>query len=90
MIERGHEIMSRRLHKHAQEEIRVSSQAIYEITKSLFPRACDRFEEYVLHGVRLSRTEIAQLRALLTCEGPALSTADFPSMLGALYQKLTG
>lgn len=45
-------------------EIRQYANAVAEIVKSLWPRTYALFEEYDLHGVRLSRTEAARLHAI--------------------------
>jgi thymidylate synthase (FAD) len=55
----------------AQWEIRQYANAVAEIVKALFPRTYALFEEHDLHGVRLSRTEVAVLRKLLGYEGTA-------------------
>jgi thymidylate synthase (FAD) len=56
--------MKLRLDPHAQYEVRVYAQAVYEMIGQLFPEARDAFEEYVLHGQNLSRTEWDIIRGI--------------------------
>ncbi len=57
-----------RLAPEAQLEIREYAKAIAEIVKAHVPMAYAAFEEHVLHGRSLSRTELLALRGLLTPE----------------------
>jgi thymidylate synthase (FAD) len=57
-----------RLDPHAQWEIRQYAQAIANIVKERVPMAWEAFEEHVLLGQNLSRTELLALRGLLTPE----------------------
>ncbi|GAA5335438.1 MULTISPECIES: FAD-dependent thymidylate synthase [Thermus] len=57
-----------RLAPEAQWEIREYAKAIAEIVKARVPLAWASFEEHVLYGANLSRTELAALRGLLTPE----------------------
>lgn len=54
-----------RMDSHAQYEIRVFANAMYEIIKQYVPMACNAFEEYRLHAITLSRKEINAMRALI-------------------------
>lgn len=54
--------LAKRLHPHAQAEIRQYAGAVAQIVKTLWPRTWELFEEYDLHGVRLSKTEARALR----------------------------
>ena len=54
-----------RMDLHAQYEIRVYADAMYEIIKPLFPDACEAFEDYILGGVELTRMEVEALREML-------------------------
>lgn len=54
-----------RMDPHAQKEIRLYAQVIFEITKRVCPLAMEAFEEYVLKGVTFSGKERKALRALL-------------------------
>lgn len=57
-----------RLAPEAQREIREYARAIAAILKERVPLAWAAFEEHVLHGASLSRTELLALRGLLTPE----------------------
>ncbi|MEZ0348272.1 MAG: FAD-dependent thymidylate synthase [Thermus sp.] len=57
-----------RLAPEAQWEIRQYAQAIAELVKAHVPLAWRSYEEHVLHGASLSRTELAALRGLITPE----------------------
>ncbi|WP_234554156.1 FAD-dependent thymidylate synthase [Thermus caliditerrae] len=57
-----------RLDPHAQWEIRQYAKAIAEIVKAHVPLAWQSFEEHVLKGTHLSRTELKALQGLLTPE----------------------
>lgn len=54
-----------RMHEHAQWEIRQYANAVAEFVKAIWPRTYALFEEYDLHGVRLSREEVKLVRSLL-------------------------
>ena len=47
-----------RLDSHAQYEIQVYAEAIYDIIKPLFPLACEAFEDYSLNSSNLSKQEV--------------------------------
>lgn len=57
-----------RLDGSAQWEIRAYAQAIAEIVKAKLPICWESFEEHILHGATLSKTELSALRGLLTPE----------------------
>ncbi len=52
-----HNFLGKRMHPHAQLEIRQYANAVAQIAKEIWPRTYALFEEYTLHGVHLSRTE---------------------------------
>lgn len=54
-----------RLDSHAQFEIRLYAQAMYEIVKQVCPIASEAFEDYVLQAKKFSRMEIEILREVL-------------------------
>lgn len=54
-----------RLDHHAQYEIRVLAQAMYELIQPKFPMACGAFEDYILHSHTLSSMEQDLLSHLL-------------------------
>ncbi len=81
-----------RLHEHAQLEIRTFGKAVYEIVKALWPRTIALFEEYDLHGVRLSRTEASFIHDIITrandgAEGPRFTGTDVDKILAKLKAK---
>jgi thymidylate synthase (FAD) len=47
---------------HAQKEIRVYADAMYQLIKPLFPLACEAWEDYVRDAMTLSRMEVDLLR----------------------------
>ena len=54
-----------RLDPHAQKEIRLYAELLFDITKKVAPRCCASFEEHVLGGVNFSRSEFAELQQRL-------------------------
>jgi len=54
-----------RMDAHAQYEIRVYGQALARCARAVAPLAYQAFEEHVLHGRRLSRSELAMVREAL-------------------------
>ncbi|MCL2069387.1 MAG: FAD-dependent thymidylate synthase [Treponema sp.] len=54
-----------RLDSHAQKEIRLYAQVLFEIAKKVAPRCCESFERHVLSGVSFSGEELAELRRRL-------------------------
>lgn len=57
-----------RMDWHAQYEIRAYGDAIARCAKAVAPMAFEAFEEHLLHGRRLSGTEVAAVRAALDVE----------------------
>lgn len=57
-----------RMDWHAQYEIRVYGDAMAEIVRAVAPLAYEAFEEHILHGVQLSRSELALLMEALDAE----------------------
>jgi len=55
-----------RMDSHAQEEIRLYANAMYEIVKQVCPVACEAFEDYVLNARKFSAMEIKVLRDMLS------------------------
>jgi thymidylate synthase (FAD) len=60
-----------RLEPHAQKEIRLYAEVLFDITKKVAPRCCDSFERHILGGVSFSREECAELKRLLAGTGEA-------------------
>jgi len=54
-----------RLDAHAQKEIRLYAEVLFEIAKNVAPRCCDSFKKHILDGVRFSGDELAELRQRL-------------------------
>ena len=54
-----------RMDSHAQYEIQVYANAMYELIKPIVPAACEAFEDYKLYGANLSRMEINALNFVL-------------------------
>ncbi|NBC96308.1 MAG: FAD-dependent thymidylate synthase [Deinococcus-Thermus bacterium] len=54
-----------RMDAHAQYEIRAYGEALARCAQAVAPRAYASFEEHVLHGRRLSRSELAMVREAL-------------------------
>ncbi len=57
-----------RLDPHAQKEIRVYAEAVYDIAKKVCPVACEAFENHIKEGVRLSGDEMEAIRNLIKGE----------------------
>lgn len=57
-----------RLDKHAQWEVRQYAEAVYQLIQPIVPWACEAFEEYILHGQKLSRLEWEFVRSFLPVE----------------------
>jgi thymidylate synthase (FAD) len=62
-----------RLDAHAQKEIRLYAEVLFEIAKKVAPRCCESFEQHVLKGVSFSGEEMAELRRRLTPDDNAAS-----------------
>ncbi len=55
-----------RLDAHAQYEIRVFGEVMYEIVKECCPMASEAFEEHVLHSKKFSKTEMQILKSVIS------------------------
>ena len=69
--------LSLRMESHAQKEIRVYAELMYELTKKVCPAACQAFERNQFGAVTFSKEEFTELRTRLsgkagTLEGKAL------------------
>ncbi|MDR2701458.1 MAG: FAD-dependent thymidylate synthase, partial [Spirochaetaceae bacterium] len=58
-----------RLDPHAQKEIRLYAEVLFDIAEKTAPRCCASFEEHILGGVRFSRSEFTQLQERLNPAG---------------------
>ena len=61
-----------RLDAHAQLEIRRYAEILAQMARAVAPLAYEAFDEYVLHAVSLSRTEVSALRERLLATGEDL------------------
>lgn len=66
-----------RMDSHAQYEIRVFANAMYELIKPHVPLACEAFEDYRLHAERMSRMEMELLRFMASGRSWELTKANF-------------
>lgn len=71
-----------RMAPNAQWEIRQYANAVARIVEDLFPKTWELFEEYTLHAVRLSRSEVELLRDHLR------RAKDDPKLPPSIYAKL--
>lgn len=76
--------LNKRYRKNAQWEIQQYAEAVAEIIKALWPRTYDLFEEWDLHAVKFSRSEMNTLRDNIRHSG---STNPLPD---ALLKKVMG
>jgi thymidylate synthase (FAD) len=51
-----------RLDPHAQKEIRLYAEVLFDIAKKVAPACCASFEEHILGGVKFSKSEFAELK----------------------------
>ena len=54
-----------RMDAHAQKEIPLYAEVLFDITKKVAPRCCESFERHVLNGVKFSGEELEELRRRL-------------------------
>lgn len=73
-----------RMDTHAQKEIRDFADRVAECTQAVAPMAWEAFEEYKLHGVAFSRTELTVLKRLLA--GEPLPAGAFDGSKGLLRE----
>ena len=78
-------LLKLRTDSHAQHEIRLYANAMYELVKPIFPIACEAWEDYVRDAVALSRMEVALMADLL--RGTAIATVD-PASYGMSKREL--
>ncbi len=79
-----------RLDPHAQKEIRLYAQQIFEIAQKVAPASCQAFEQHVLAAVRFSADEMAELQRLLVGEKGQLAgkaKERFEEKLNTGFQK---
>lgn len=73
-----------RLDSHAQWEIREYAEAVATIARAVAPLAYESFEEHILFGANLSRSEIAALREMLAGRPCPLSGRQLREFNGKL------
>lgn len=61
-------LLKLRMDSHAQYEIRVFANAMYELIKPLFPISCKAAEDYLFSAYNLSRMEIGLVKQLISLE----------------------
>jgi thymidylate synthase (FAD) len=76
-----------RMDAHAQYEIRAYGEALARCARAVAPRAYASFEEHVLHGRRLSRSELALVREALD-EGAFRAALDASDVKGGRRREL--
>jgi len=54
-----------RLDAHAQKEIRLYAEVLFDLAKKVAPRCCESFERHILGGVSFSNEELTELRRRL-------------------------
>jgi thymidylate synthase (FAD) len=79
-----------RMDAHAQYEIRVFADAMYELIKPIVPIACEAFEDYIFdmedrnyHNYKLSKQELNALRAYIAEDSDALEYFNKITGLGS-------
>jgi thymidylate synthase (FAD) len=77
-----------RMAPNAQWEIRQYANALADFIKILYPRVYDLFEEYTLHSVTFSRTEMAVLRQII--QETREQASGFTGRLGQLSEDALG
>lgn len=75
-----------RLHSHAQKEIRVYAQAMYDLIKPDFPICCEAFEDYVLDACTFSAQEMRFLRSHIQIQ-ELIKTLNMSSRLSEKEKK---
>jgi len=65
-----------RLDPHAQKEIRLYAEVLFDIAKKVAPCCCASFEEHILGGVNFSRSEFAEVQERLQAGGPKAEGAN--------------
>jgi thymidylate synthase (FAD) len=73
-----------RLDKHSQFEIREYAKVMGEVVKKICPYTWESFEEHVLHGVRLSRTEAELLKGAVKGGSVDKESKTYKSLISKL------
>lgn len=77
-----------RMDSHAQYEIRVMADAMYDLVKPHFPHSCEAWEDYILHAHPLSRLDVGVLKQMLRGETPTLADAQAMGMSEREFNEL--
>lgn len=77
-----------RIDPHAQYEIRVMAQAMYDLVAPHFPLVCEAWEDYILHSRTLSRLDVEVLRFVLQGQTPTLNEAMAFGLSAREYNEL--
>ncbi len=67
---------------HAQYEIRVYADAMYNMIQPLFPQACAAYEDYIRHSMSFSKQDQMLLGAALNMAGSHAFVKDYGKKLG--------
>jgi thymidylate synthase (FAD) len=78
-------LLKLRTDSHAQHEIRVYADAMYDLIKPIYPIACEAWEDYARDAVTLSRMEVVLMGDLL--RGKPIETVD-PANYGMSKREL--
>ena len=82
-----------RMDAHAQKEIRLYAEVLFEITKKVAPRCCESFQRHILGGVRFSAEELTELRRRLQMqlqkqpEGAGSADGDNSALSGKALER---
>jgi thymidylate synthase (FAD) len=77
-----------RLDSHAQKEIRLYAEVLFELARKVAPRCCESFARHVLGGVSFSRDEFAELtRRLAASGGGALEAGSGAALSGKALER---
>jgi len=71
-----------RMDAHAQKEIRLYAEVLFEIAQKVAPRCCESFRRHVLGGVRFSGEELEELRKRLEANGGPVQTGTDAAVSG--------
>ena len=77
-----------RLDAHAQKEIRLYAQVLFDIAKKAAPLCCESFERHSLNSVRLSGEEFAELRRRLNGKDDSVTESLSGKALERFEEKL--
>lgn len=70
-----------RMDSHAQYEIRMYANSMFELVKEVCPVACEAFEDYVLHAKKFSRMEMELMREFVKSPLKYITSLSKPSSM---------